>query len=240
MDLFISVEDDSLIPQAQIISKQTGLPIKKEDGFCLFLKHDGLYLKDDRLSFKVDFRDHLYRIAHLQNEKLLKVAKTRNEDPLCLDLTAGLGEDSFLLAAGGYRVILYEKNPVIAALLKDGMKRGMNDNDLGEILKRMTLICGDSIELSKDHERKADLVYLDPMFPKKNKSSLVNKRLQLLQKLEEPCKDEEELLAAALDASVSKVIIKRPLKGPFLAGRKPDYSSFGKAIRYDCILVRHK
>ncbi|MBQ4243593.1 MAG: class I SAM-dependent methyltransferase, partial [Clostridia bacterium] len=34
-----------------------------------------------------------------------------------------------------------------------------------------------------------------------------------------------------------KIVIKRPLKGPFLAGRKPDYSLQGKAIRYDCIVL---
>ena len=42
---------------------------------------------------------------------------------------------------------------------------------------------------------------------------------------------------AAVSAGPRKIVIKRPLKGPFLAGRKPDYSITGKTIRYDCLLV---
>ena len=36
-----------------------------------------------------------------------------------VDATAGLGEDAFLLAGAGFQVNLYERNPVIAALLYD-------------------------------------------------------------------------------------------------------------------------
>ncbi|MBQ1757738.1 MAG: class I SAM-dependent methyltransferase, partial [Erysipelotrichaceae bacterium] len=43
--------------------------------------------------------------------------------------------------------------------------------------------------------------------------------------------------SAAIAVHPSRIIIKRPLKGPFLAGRKPDYSLPGKAIRYDVILL---
>ena len=75
------------------------------------------------------------------------------------------------------------------------------------------------------------------MFPGRQKSGLVKKKAQLLQKLEKPCEDEEGLLQAAVSAGPRKIVIKRPLKGPFLAGRKPDYSITGKTIRYDCLLV---
>ena len=47
---------------------------------------------------------------------------------------------------------------------------------------------------------------------------------------------EAQLLQAALVASPRKILVKRPLKGPFLAGCRPSYSLKGKAIRYDCIL----
>ena len=35
-------------------------------------------------------------------------------------------------------------------------------------------------------------------------------------------------------AAPDKIIVKRPLKSEFLAGRKPSYTLNGKAIRYDC------
>ena len=46
-----------------------------------------------------------------------------------------------------------------------------------------------------------------------------------------------ELLDAALAAHPRKVVIKRPPKGPYLAGKKPSYSLTGKAIRYDVIAL---
>jgi DNA-3-methyladenine glycosylase I len=90
-------------------------------------------------------------------------------------------------------------------------------------------------------ETAPDVVLLDPMFPVRQKSGLIKKKFQLLQKLEQPSADEEaELLQAALAASPRRIVIKRPLKGPYLAGRQPDYSLCGTAIRYDCILVGQK
>ena len=69
------------------------------------------------------------------------------------------------------------------------------------------------------------------------KSALVKKKLQMLQQLEEPCGDEEALFASAVAAAPRKLIIKRPPKGPYLAGVRPDYSLTGKAVRFDCIVT---
>ena len=80
-----------------------------------------------------------------------------------------------------------------------------------------------------------DVIYLDPMFPARSKSAAVKKKFQLLHKLELPCENERELLQAALLTSAKKVVIKRPLKGAFLADVKPSYSLKGKAVRYDVI-----
>ncbi|HJB54572.1 MAG TPA: class I SAM-dependent methyltransferase [Candidatus Olsenella avistercoris] len=43
------------------------------------------------------------------------------------------------------------------------------------------------------------------------------------------------LLDAALAARPRKVVIKRPPKGPWLAGARPSHSIAGKAVRYDVI-----
>jgi 16S rRNA (guanine1516-N2)-methyltransferase len=72
------------------------------------------------------------------------------------------------------------------------------------------------------------------MFPERQKSGLINKKLQLIQKMEPPCGEEEALFAAAISAGPSNLVVKRPLKSPYLAGRKPNYTLSGKAIRYDC------
>ena len=62
----------------------------------------------------------------------------------------------------------------------------------------------------------------------------VGKSRQLIQKLEPPCSEETDLFDAAIKAGPDKIIVKRPLKSEFLAGRKPSYTLNGKAIRYDC------
>ena len=106
------------------------------------------------------------------------------------------------------------------------------------IISRMSLSEGDSIELLPTYTDRADVVYLDPMFPERNKSALIKKKFQLLHNLESPCASEHDLLEAALAVRPKKIVIKRPLKGAYLDGRRPDYSYTGKAIRFDCVIPR--
>ena len=145
-----------------------------------------------------------------------------------------MGEDAFLLATQGYEVTLYEQNPVVAVLLKDALRRAKKHPILKEIAVRMKLVEGDSVECMSKLLDPVDVIYLDPMFPARQKSSLINKKLQLIQKLEPPCSEETDLFDAAIKATPEKIIVKRPLKSEFLAGRKPSYTLNGKAIRYDC------
>ena len=62
----------------------------------------------------------------------------------------------------------------------------------------------------------------------------VLKEIAARMKLEPPCSQETDLFDAAISADPDKIIVKRPLKSDFLAGRKPSYTLSGKAIRYDC------
>ena len=100
----------------------------------------------------------------------------------------------------------------------------------------MTVYEGDSIEYMASLDSAPDVVLLDPMFPERQKSALIKKKFQLIHRLEKPCEDEEALLNAAVNLRPHKIVIKRPAKGAYLAGRKPDYSLDGKAIRYDCFV----
>ena len=120
------------------------------------------------------------------------------------------------------------------------MRRAAEVPELADIIGRMTLLEEDSLRaLPKlsESETPPDIILLDPMFPARQKSALVKKKFQLLQRLEMPCADEEDLMYAAMAAHPHKIIVKRPLKGPYLTGRKPSYSIKGKSIRYDCIVL---
>lgn len=188
---------------------------------------------------RADYRKLLLRIAPgaLQRELLVRAAKVRGvAHPVVVDATAGLGEDSFLLAAAGFEVTLFERDKTICALLRDAVRRARNDPELAEAARRMHVVEGDSVTGLRSLGFSPDIVFLDPMFPARSKSAAVKKKLQMIQRLERPCGDERELLSAALVAGPKKVVIKRPVKGAYLAGTKPSYSLAGKAIRYDVLV----
>ena len=214
------------------------------DGMILSAGLEGLSLIYEDQKLRGDFTKMLPRLKqhNLPKELLVKTAKIKSADRdsdnllTAVDATAGLGEDSLLLAAAGFHVKLYERNPVIYELLKDTLRRASEIPELAEIVQRMELHHEDSIQSMKNLEKSPDVILLDPMFPERQKSALVKKKLQMIQKLEIPCADEKELVRTAMEAAPKKLIIKRPPKGPYLAGLKPDYSTTGKAVRFDCIV----
>lgn len=253
----LCIDGDSL-DRAQGLSDRLEAPLAVCEPGCsgaafipelglLYLKvsRDGLSLMRDGMELRPDFAEMLPRIKQgaLQREMLVKATRVKGvEAPRAVDATAGLGEDSLLLAAAGFTVTLCEADPVIAALLEDALARASAHEVLGPIVERMHLVAGDSrIALERagaSTGAQPDVVYLDPMFPGRTKSAAVKKKFQLIHGLERPTEplDEESLLQAALAAHPRKVVIKRPVKGPYLAGVKPSHAIAGKAVRYDCIV----
>lgn len=226
---------------ADMLSRQLGVPLADSMGEALTLVFDGsgLSLVGSGMRYQGDFARTLNRVTkgRLHHEMLVKLAKTKTEHPVAVDAAAGMGEDSFLLAAAGYEVYLFEQDAVIAALLRDALYRAGEDDRLRGIVGRMHLTEGNSIELMLQLGITPEIVYLDPMFPPRKKSGLIHKKLQLIQKLEQPCADERELFDAAAAMHPKKIIIKRPLNGAPLADRKPSYTVKGKAIRYDVVVI---
>ncbi len=199
---------------------------------------EGLTLSDGKNAVRGDFTRLLPRIrrGNLAGEHLVRAVKIKGiDEPLVVDATAGLGEDAFLLAAAGCRVLLFERDSVIAALLEDALERAKRDPETAPIASRMTLYKEDSILALPTLS--PDVVLLDPMFPERKKSALVKKKFQLLHLLERPCEDERALLDASLAARPKRIVIKRPAKGPYLAGVKPSFSLSGSAVRFDCIVL---
>ena len=210
-----------------------------EKGVELRRDAEGLALVGDGMVLRADFARLLPRLRpdRLGRELLVRAARVRGvEAPTAVDATAGLGEDSLLLAAAGFTVTMFEQDPVIAALLRDALERAANDPQLAGVVARMTLVEGDSVAGLRELGFSPDVVFLDPMFPERAKSAAVKKKFQLLHHLERPCDNEGELLDAALAARPRKIVIKRPPKGPWLAGAKPSHSLAGKAVRYDVIV----
>ena len=226
---------------AESFARKNNVPITDNPGDHLTVMFDskGVSLTGYGLTYQGDFENMLHRVTNgrLSHEMLVRAAKAEGENLKVIDATAGMGEDGFLLAAYGYEVTLYEQNPVIAALLKDALRRAKKHPILKDIAARMKLVEGDSVECLAKLMDPVDVIYLDPMFPERQKSGLINKKLQLIQKLEPPCSEEKDLFDAAIKANPSKIIVKRPLKSVHLADREPSYILKGKAIRYDCYVM---
>lgn len=112
----------------------------------------GVYLSVGEKHLQGDFSRLLPRTAenNLNGELVVRAARPKKAPAdghrlTVLDATAGMGEDSFLLAAAGFDVTLYERDHTIYQLLADTIRRALMDSATCEIASRMSLIEGDSI-----------------------------------------------------------------------------------------------
>ena len=166
------------------------------------------------------------------------VGLNKHKDLTVVDATAGLGRESFVLASLGCTVTLLERSPIVHALLADGLQRARLEPSLQTILARMKLIQANAIEWLQNLTiiQKPDVIYLDPMFPERQKSALVQKEMRFLQEVVGEDPDNDNLLAVACTKATKRIVVKRPRIAPELAGRKPAFVISGTAVRYDVYL----
>lgn len=161
--------------------------------------------------------------------------------PTVIDATAGLGRDAFVLACIGCKVTLIERNPIVSALLEDGLKRAYQDTEIGAFMQERMVLAGVSAinELNIEQDF-ADVVYLDPMYPHKQKSALVKKEMRVFQHLVGADLDSDDFWLPAKQLARKRVVVKRPDYAPFLAAQKPDFSHTTKNHRFDIYLSHRK
>ncbi|MCW7546775.1 16S rRNA (guanine(1516)-N(2))-methyltransferase RsmJ [Photorhabdus sp. APURE] len=154
--------------------------------------------------------------------------------PTVVDATAGLGRDAFVLASLGCHVRMLERHPVVAALLDDGLQRGYQDEEIGSWLQeRMILLHASSITALADITPPPDVVYLDPMYPHKQKSALVKKEMRVFQSLVGADEDADNLLSPARALAKRRVVVKRPDYAEPLAGIAASAAIATKNHRFD-------
>jgi 16S rRNA (guanine1516-N2)-methyltransferase len=154
--------------------------------------------------------------------------------PDVLDATAGLGRDAFVLARLGCAMTLIERHPLIAALLEDGLLRAQTDPEVALIVAQMHLLHSNAIDLMRAWQGEPpQVIYLDPMFPHRDKSASVKKEMRLFRPLVGDDDDAPALLEAALALATHRVVVKRPRKAPGIAGAQPSYALEGNASRFD-------
>ncbi len=151
-----------------------------------------------------------------------------------IDATAGWGRDALVLAHHGAEVLMLERQPLMAALLEDGLARIEDDSPLKT---RLSFCAEDALSYLQrlkplDYP---DIIYLDPMHPTREKSALVKKEMQVLQSLLGADLDAKALLTLALQRAKKRVVVKWPTRQPALS--KPHFSFAGKTVRFDCYEV---
>lgn len=122
----------------------------------------------------------------------------------------------------------------MAALLEDGLQRGYQDAEIGPWLRdRLTLIHAASAQALGDITPQPDVVYLDPMYPHRQKSALVKKEMRVFQSLVGPDEDADALLEPARRLAKKRIVVKRPDYAPPLAGVVTQAAVVTKSHRFD-------
>ena len=218
---------------------EVGLP---ESGLYLLADAQGLALAKAGAKgvVRVDFvqGSAQYRRLHGGGE-LLGKAVNHGSQPRVWDGTGGLGRDAFVLASLGLNVTVFERHPVVAALLADGLARASADSAVAAIAQRITLYQGDVLALMPavlQTQAPPDVVYLDPMYPQRQKSAAVKKEMAYFHELVGPAGDDAALLQGARRIARKRVVVKRPQGGAVLAGVQPAFQYQGKSTRFDAYL----
>ncbi len=227
--------------------------------FRLLEGPEGLSIQLPQLKrpFSLSFDGQLDRRARQGGELLWRATgAARPEPPLIIDATAGLCRDAFLLASAGAQVIALEREPLLYQLCAQALER-----DESPAASRVELHQRDALEtlsaLGAGHPppelasrassgRAYGVVYLDPMFPSREKSAAVSREAQVLRALThqpeqseaQRASEERLLLELALSVAYFRVVVKRPIKAAPLPGRPPSAAIKGRAIRYDIYGLR--
>jgi len=179
-----------------------------------------------------------------QNELLGRAVGVSAKRPLrVLDATAGLGRDSFVLADLGCTVAMCEREPMLVAMLERALLAAATSGDpwLEEVVQRMSLYPLDARSRVADPLEAIDVIYLDPMFPGRDKAAAVKKEMALFQLLLDNHgaeDDTEALLQWALGQDVARVVVKRPPRAPTVGAQPVSHSLGGKAVRFDVYVRR--
>lgn len=211
-----------------------------DSGFYLTQNPQGLWqlCQAGQKPLLIDFSSAHYR--HRGGTEYLPKAFKGMSGASILDATAGWGRDAWLLAYRGFHLCLCERNPYLYVLLKQGIEQAKQLPLTAAVANRMRIIHDDSRQFLAAHGREFDAIYLDPMYPQRQKSAKVKKEMQILHELlgadagEQA--DNAELLQTALHSGCAKIVVKRPQTAAALAALAPHHSIEAPNTRYDVYL----
>lgn len=192
------------------------------------------YLILDFLSEKMLWR---YHKINKSQEPILRAIGWKSNRPLqLLDLTAGLGRDSAMMAAAGVNVTMIERNPILQILLESGICQLKNHPNpaSNQLYNRLSLIKMDAIDyLTSNLSDQYDVIYMDPMFPHRKKSALVKLDLRMVRELVGDDPDAHILLESAIKTNCKRIVVKRPKNAPHIGNMPPHHIIESPNMRFD-------
>jgi 16S rRNA (guanine1516-N2)-methyltransferase len=253
LSIAVSPATAEFYDKAMNLSRKFSIPFLQKETqdyeFLLIYSAEGLSLKQTGKNslgpIMVSFTSPVitYRIKHGggRRQALARaVGLKKGWQPTVIDATAGLGRDGFILACLGCQVHMIERSPILAVMLEDALKKAeRSEQTAGVIKNRLQFTHADSSDFLQNLQpaNYPDVIYLDPMYPERTKSSLVKKEMRMLRILSGDGQDATELLNIALARARNRVVVKRPRLAKTLSSLKPSHQITGKTSRFDVYLI---
>jgi 16S rRNA (guanine1516-N2)-methyltransferase len=226
----IGFEADELYERALAMAEQYNFIIDNKALPRLCVTADKLVLLSENfLPLFVDFNSMSVQKRRDEGKKQGLVRACKPTKGLrIMDVTAGWGRDAAVLASFGADVLMLERQPIMAALLADGLSRLPSETAL-----KLALLHIDAKQYlhTLSQTDYPDVIYIDPMHPARQKSALVKKDMQVLQRLIGSDDDVHALIQLAITRTRHRVVVKWPQRLPALL--QPDASIPGKTVRFD-------
>ncbi len=228
----VGCEHDSRLPEAYALASALNVTVDSQVLPRLSYTEDKLVLLIDQFSpLFVDFSHKVWQKRHNAGKKQGLVRACKPDKGMhIIDATAGWGRDAALLASYGAHVLMLERQPLMAALLTDGLNRILDDSFLKDKLSLLMIDAKQYLQTLKSPDY-PDVIYIDPMHPQRQKSALVKKDMQALQQLIGSDGDVLALLQLAVQRCKHRVVMKWPQRLPPLI--EPDGCVNGKTVRFD-------
>lgn len=238
----VSADSDDALTLAKQVAEHLSLPLTTASPASRQVQviHNNIFLQLPELGkpITIDFAsgkyDHRRKFGGGRGQPLAKaIGLKKGQTPTVIDATAGFARDAFVLASLGCQVSMLEQSIIMSLLIAQGLKNGAENADVSEIVQRLSITHCNAVDYLSQLTTLPDVIYLDPMYPSRDKSALVKKEMQLLHQLIGPDLDSKELLAIAREKALKRVVVKRPKGAEYVGEQKPSVSIESKNTRFD-------
>ncbi len=238
----VSAITQDALPLANAVAEQLGLTVAPvshaEAQIQVSTDFIALQIPDLGKPITLDFAsgkyDHRRKFGGGRGQPLAKaIGLKKGQTPNVIDATAGFARDAFVLASLGCQVTMLEQSAVMSLLIEQAITHGLSNDEIADIIQRLSIHHCNAVDYLKQLSTLPDVIYLDPMYPSREKSALVKKEMQLLHQLIGPDLNSDDLLSVARKKALKRVVVKRPKGAEYVGQQKPSVSIESKNTRFD-------